>query len=406
MPRDPRLPRLLTPDARVDSEQVYRFRITATLTPGGSATANMVVYKQNDGEFFDTSASETIYDFHDHDSLGDGNPYGVNYGLTGEVFKCRYNPEHSQFEIISSQGLNRFGKTDADVSAGGSVAVSLYHSQSSPSCSGSDSGVNVTACAKVDIDSGTDVELVYHPEFKNWFIISAPSSTSSAFSTTVRVKATAFFGPGDTGATMDLLQWNSGTEAWDDSGVNVTCGNTGKDCCMIDDEENWAVKVDSDDYELMPFGLFRRAQTTAAIDIGSTGIVNLIDHSGGTCAGSENTTAHSVTVCNGDATNNGFRKLFDDEEIWIKHFENKWHVVSVPRVLLAGKPTAQLQSGSTGTFDVYYLNSSGTWTAWASNTVSARNNTGMTFETSELYSITYHENGDLANAFPLNIEVY
>jgi len=398
-------PRELTPDVRTDRDQFYLFRLTSTLTVGGSATASLVTYRDFDDEFVDSVITETIHDFHDYASLGDGAAYGLNYGLVGEVFKCRYVASRAQYEIIGSQGLNRYGKTDAGVSAGSSVAVSVYHSQESPSCTGSDSGVNITACAHSDIDAGTDVELVYHPEFKNWFIISVPTP-SAGFSTVVRVRATAFFEPGDTGATMDMLTWNSGTSAWDDSGSNVLCRDTDNVCCMLDNEENWAIKLDANDYELFQFGLHRRAQTTGAIDVGSTGTVNMIDHAAGTCAGTEKTSAHSVTVCNGDATNNGFRKLFDNEEIWIQHFENKWHVVSIPRVELAGKPNAQLQSGSTGTFDVYYLNSSGAWTAWGSNTVSARNNTGMTFETAQLYRITYHGNGDLPVAFPLDIEVY
>lgn len=172
MPRDPQLPRRLTPDVRTDQEQVYRFRLQSVLSPGGSATANLVLWESNNEQFIDTSAVETIRDFHDKSNGGVGVAYGQNYGLIGEVFKCRHNKDTNQYETIGSQGLHRFGKTNGAVVAGAQVTVEVYHSPNAAGCAGSDSGETVSACAKVDIADNTDVEIVYHPEFKNWFVLS------------------------------------------------------------------------------------------------------------------------------------------------------------------------------------------------------------------------------------------
>lgn len=224
-------------------------------------------------------------------------------------------------------------------------------------------------------------------------------ATPVEFQKIVRVKANAFFAPGSTGASMDMLEWNSVTNSWDDSGSDATCRNTNNDCCMTEDEENWAIKLGDDDYDLQGFGLFRRAETNAAIDIGASGSADL--------SGVITSSANAVTINNGDTSGTGFRKIFSGEDVWVRYLSTQeWHVVSIPRVVLAGKPTAQLQSGSSGTFAVYYLDSGGTWTAWGSNTVTARNTSGMTMETDFLYSLTYYSNSEIPNAFPIEIEVF
>jgi hypothetical protein len=148
--------------------QIFWVKLTAILTPGSSATAN-VVMPLPDGTYYTSSMTTTIYDnFHRYG--GSDLPYGQNYGLVGEVFKCRRNPQSNRDECVGSQGLRRRGVTDAKILEGASGEVSLWHSQDSADCEGTDASVNVTACALATVQKGVSVYVTYHPEFKSWLI--------------------------------------------------------------------------------------------------------------------------------------------------------------------------------------------------------------------------------------------
>lgn len=157
---------------------IKHVRLTETLQPGGSASAYVVVQK-SDGYFYETQTTLTIHDNYSRIESGvtpgllNGTAYGQNFGLDDEIFRVRRNPGTGRWECVGSQGLHRRGKPDAAIAAGSSGTVSIYHSPSAASCSGSDSTVNVTACAINPIQANIDVMVVYFPDFKNWVIVAA-----------------------------------------------------------------------------------------------------------------------------------------------------------------------------------------------------------------------------------------
>lgn len=221
----------------------------------------------------------------------------------------------------------------------------------------------------------------------------SPGSGSSL----VRVEANTFFEPGDGSTSFDLMEWNESTNQWDDSGDDVNCLNSQSDCCMLPGEQNFAVEVETGLYELLSFGLVRQVQTTAAIAIKGNGSANVME---GTTE-----TGNSITIHNGNFEYTAPRALFNNDRVMVTWFTDKWRVSFVPRSVIVGKPQTDLQSGSTGTFDIYALNSSGSW-ASQSETVSARNNTGMQFDSDHFYQIVYTYDSFLPYAYPIDIEVY
>lgn len=232
-----------------------------------------------------------------------------------------------------------------------------------------------------------------------WYIIPhvIPGSSSGVGSSLVRVEANTFFEPGDGSTAFDLMEWNESTNQWDDSGDDVNCLNSQSDCCMLPGEQNFAVEVETGLYELLSFGLVRQVQTTAAIAIKGNGSANVME---GTTE-----TGNSITIHNGNFEYTAPRALFNNDRVMVTWFTDKWRVSFVPRTVIVGKPQTDLQSGSTGTFDIYALNSSGSW-ASQSETVSARNNTGMQFDSDNYYQIVYTYDSFMPFAFPIDIEVY
>lgn len=190
--------KLLVPSPQPTEPGIQFVRLTSVLSPGGSA-AGIIVFPLPNGNFKDSSLTVTLYDKHDRlegatSGLYDGTEFGHNYGLPNEVFKARFNQATGLLECVGSQGLFRRGKLDANVTAGNSETVSIWRASGVASCTGSDSGEDVTACATVDGSLGDSVLVRYLPEFKNWFTVGVGSSGGAVGDIQIR---------NDSGATVN-----------------------------------------------------------------------------------------------------------------------------------------------------------------------------------------------------------
>lgn len=195
--------RTIVPDALDIEHQIFHARLTETLTPGQSAAAVRVM-PLPDGTFADTSITLTVHD--NYDTFGAGTKYGQNFGLSGELFKVRRNPTTNKDECVGSQGLRRLGSPDSAIDADSSGTVSILHSPGSASCTGVDSGANVTACAFVDVPAQETVFLSYQPDLKNWFVIAAAMGTAM----TLIGKPQDTHTTGST-ATYNVWEWHAGS---------------------------------------------------------------------------------------------------------------------------------------------------------------------------------------------------
>ncbi len=419
-----------TPSGLLNGQGIQKYRLTATLVPGGSAAATLMAWNATTEQYDDTTTSTTIYDNYDptgglfspgvwDDGLvggwddsntwggSGGEPYGVNFGLSGEVFDTRWDPVTQRQVVIGSRGLRRYGEADSAITTGNQGLVSLLNNASG-GCTGTDTTVDVTACAKIDVDANDKVFVAYHVEMQEWFITETDQDVVTGTATTlIRVLAKAFFQPGATGQTMDRYNWSAGT--WVDSGEDVEVQNSNSDACLIQGEYGWAVLIDDsvapDLYELVPVGTHRHAELVDDIDVGSEGTVRLISHSAATCAGvAQSNPEHQVEACNGHNSTHGHRKLFTGERVWVRWFEGKWLITNVERLALIGKPQSDFQKDSTGAFTVQGL-AGGVFTPNVTQTINNVRNMGdanLLAGTDCYYEIVYPADFDTPIAVLVN----
>ena len=219
-------------------------------------------------------------------------------------------------------------------------------------------------------------------------------------STIVLVRANNVKAPGAS-VSCDLMQFSGGS--WSDSGTDVTVYDVGNNVCLLDEEYAWAQDMagDGSRYEFVgQYGLVRRAVMDADVDVHSSGNATILAQSSVCVMTTSNLT---VSVCNGQGSGSlgATRKLFNGDYLTIRYQNNLWNVVAPERIPLVGKPTTNLQDGSSGTFNLWTF-SSGTWAAKSpTETVTAYNETGLTFSTTSLYRIDYFEYGSHPLATPI-----
>lgn len=163
---------------------IFHARLTSQLNPGGSATAVLVDQTPGGtGDFINSATAVTVWDNYDKYSAtpGQGTPFGQNFGLVGEMIKARWNVNTEIYEVVGSQGLLRRGLVDSNIAADSEGPVSLYGSTATADCDGSDTTVNITACAGFRVSAQTEVFVHWQPEFKKWAIIAVASGFRDIF---------------------------------------------------------------------------------------------------------------------------------------------------------------------------------------------------------------------------------
>ena len=133
-----------------------RFKLTATLTTGGSATCRWL--KWNGSAWVVMSSSGTVYDANSD-----------FFGLTDDFGVAEWFPESQRWEVVFLPTYPRLGKTDAAHGKGASGTVSIWTGTLGGE---TDTGVNVTAYNRFAAVAITKWVMVAHNGV-GWYLIAA-----------------------------------------------------------------------------------------------------------------------------------------------------------------------------------------------------------------------------------------
>ena len=184
--------------------------------------------------------------------------------------------------------------------------------------------------------------LVYRPSNGLWDLLAVQRRREVFL-----VRANANMDAGGS-ASFDLYNWN-GT-AWVDSTTDVTCNDEADNACFLTDEFGWAVRSDTDRYDLLEHGLVRTVVAQEVITQGSSGDVKLVDHSG-SCGGS--TSSLTVTCCNFGSASFPERPILNSERFEAAYMEGRWSVRNIHHPFLMGEVDSNIADTATGTFSIY-----------------------------------------------------
>lgn len=111
---------LIVPHTPSSEIAIERFELAETLSPGGQASAYLLLWDAFAKDFVRTTMTATLYDAARSVNHGD------NFGLTGEHFAARYHPDSGRYECVGSRGLFRHAKADAAISDGAVGTATIW----------------------------------------------------------------------------------------------------------------------------------------------------------------------------------------------------------------------------------------------------------------------------------------
>lgn len=111
---------MIVPHTPSSEIAIERFELAETLSPGGQASAYLLLWDAFAKDFVRTTMTATLYDAARSVNHGD------NFGLTGEHFAARYHPDSGRYECVGSRGLFRHAKADAAISDGAVGTATIW----------------------------------------------------------------------------------------------------------------------------------------------------------------------------------------------------------------------------------------------------------------------------------------